>query len=264
MGAGPLRVIVLAAQRPGVVDPLAARFGVSHKCLVPLQGRPLIAHVLETAARHPLVDSVAISVEAEAFAAIEAAVPGAARAGAPIRLFAAADNLADSVKAAVGDHDGPLLITTGDHPLLSPASIAAMAAAVARADVALSMARRDAVLAAHPDGQRRFYRFRGGEYSNCNLYGMAGARALDAAEVFRGGGQFAKKASRIVEAFGLINLVLLRLRAISLEGGLRRVSRRIGLCIAPVILEDGTQAIDVDNDRTHRVVSELLEQRRAA
>lgn len=258
-----LRVIVLAARRRGVTDPLAARFDVSHKCLVPLHGRPLIAYVVEAAAGHPAVQSVVIAVEAEAFEAVERAVPDAAKAHADVRLVAAADNLPDSVRAAARGHADRLLITTADNVLLAPASIDAMAAALADSDLALAMAPREAVLAAHPAGQRRFYRFRDGEYSNCNLYGMASADALDAAELFRGGGQFGKKASRIVEAFGLVNLVLLWLRVISLPAALRRISRRIGLTIAPVILTDGCQAIDVDNDRTYAVASELIEQRRA-
>ena len=38
-------VLVLAAQRAGVVNPLAERAGVSHKCIVPICGKPLIVHV---------------------------------------------------------------------------------------------------------------------------------------------------------------------------------------------------------------------------
>ncbi|MFA7588008.1 MAG: hypothetical protein WCY11_17760 [Novosphingobium sp.] len=128
-------------------------------------------------------------------------------------------------------------------------------------DVAIAMSPRESVLAAHAEGQRRFYRFRDGDYSNCNLYGIASSHALGAAEIFRGGGQFAKKASRIVDAFGLMNLLLLRLRLVSLSRGLRRISGRIGLSLAPVILTDGTQAIDVDNDRTYAVVNDLIRQR---
>lgn len=260
----PIRVIVLAAQRRGVIDPLAARFGVSHKCLVPLHGRALIAHVLETSARHPCVESVVISVEAEAFDAVNAVLPAFAKAHAKIRFSHSADNIADSVKLAARDHEGPVIITTADNALLAPASLDAVVAALLGHDAVIAMAPRDAVLAAHPEGQRRFYGFRDGEFSNCNLYGLSGARALDAAEVFRGGGQFAKKAGRIVKAFGLVNLLLLRLRMVSLPDGLARIARRIGLSIAPVILTDGTQAIDVDNDRTYGVVEQLLEQRRAA
>lgn len=254
-----LRVIVLAAERKGVVNPLALRFATSHKCLVPLCGQPLITHVLETLSAHPRVASIAISIDQDAIASVRAVLPAARFDQPEIRFVPAADSIADSVIAAAETHAGPLLITTADNALLQPASVDAIHASLLVNDVALAMARRDAVLAAHPEGQRRFYRFRDDQYSNCNLYGLSGANALSAAEIFRGGGQFAKNASRIVDAFGLLNLILLRTRLIALQTGLQRISRRIGLQIAPVILEDGSQAIDVDNDRTYAIVEQLLE-----
>lgn len=256
--AQTVRVIVLAAQRKNLLDPLAANFGMTHKCLVPLRNRPLIAHVIDVLATHPLVGAIAVSVETEAFAQIAGALPDDARDIAPIYLHASQDNLADSVIAAAEGHDGPLLITTADNALLTHSSIDAMLDALQNSDVAIAMAPRHAVLDAHPSGQRRFYRFRDDEYSNCNLYGMATAKALGAAEIFRGGGQFAKKAHRLVAAFGFLNLLLLRLRLISLHQAMRRISVRLGLSISPVILHDGSQAIDVDNDRTYHIVEQIL------
>lgn len=247
---------MLAAQRRGVIDPLAARFGVSHKCLVPIMGRPLIAHVLETLAGADGVASVAISVESDAFGQVDPLLP--AQSDTVFELVAAADNIADSVFAAAKGHSGPVVVTTADNVLLTRGSVAEMRKALLASDVAFAMAPREAVLAAHAEGQRRFYRFRDGEFSNCNLYGIASHRALNAADIFRGGGQFAKKASRIVGAFGLANLVLLRLRLLTLAGAAGRVSARIGLRVAPVILADGSQSIDVDNDRTFAVVEQLL------
>lgn len=255
-----LHAVVLAAQRRGVTNPLAERFGVSHKCLIPLQGRPLIAHVLGTLRSHPRVASIAISVEPEAFAAIGEVLKSLPQ-GVRIECVPAADNLADSVVAAAGDHAGPLLVTTADHALLDSRSIDAVAQALQSHAAAIAMSPREAVLSAHPQGQRRFYEFRDGGYSNCNLYGLAGRGALQAAEIFRGGGQFAKSAARIVSAFGIVNLLLLRFRLVSLREGTARISSRIGLAIAPVVLDDGSQAIDVDNDRTYGIVEELLEAR---
>ena len=258
-----LQVIVLAAQRKGVVDPLAERFGVSHKCLVPLHGRPLIAHVLETLAFHPLVREIVVSVEVGLFAEIER-IAALMRATIPIRAVEAADNLADSVFAAAEGFGGPIVITTADNALLAPESIDAMRDALGRGDVAMAVASESAVRAAHPEGQRRFYQFRDAGFSNCNLYGLANPDALHAAEIFRGGGQFAKKASRIVSAFGILNLLFLRFKLVSLDGAMRRISRRIGLKVEATVLQNGSQAIDVDNDRTYRVVEELLNQRQAS
>ena len=229
MTASParLRAIVLAAERGGTLNPLAARFGVSHKCLVPLRGKPLIAHVVETLAHDPRVAAIAISVEQEAFEEVRSALP-ANDHGTPIEFTASADNLADSVFAATGLPDEPVLITTADNALLAHRSIELLAEALTSADAAIAMAPREAVLATHPQGQRRFYEFRDGAYSNCNLYGINGAKAFGAAEVFRGGGQFAKSAMRIVGAFGLLNLICLRLKLYGLQGALARVSRRLG------------------------------------
>lgn len=252
------RFIILAAQRPGAVDPLAEQFAVSHKCLVPVAGQPLIAHVLRTVGRHPAVRDVRISVEPALFDTLNA-IAASLGGTCDIACIESADNLADSVVRAAEGAEGPVVITTADNALLTEDAIEAMIATLdGGADVALAMATEAAVLSAHPDGQRRFYRFADQAYSNCNLYGLTMPRALAAAEIFRGGGQFAKKARRIIDAFGLYNLLLLRLRLVSLKGGLARISRRIGLDIAPVILADGRNAIDVDNDRTHAVVTQLL------
>ena len=43
-------ILILAGRRPGAVDALAEAHGVADKCLVPVAGRPMIAHVLDSAA----------------------------------------------------------------------------------------------------------------------------------------------------------------------------------------------------------------------
>src|SRR3546814_18102724 len=80
------------------------------------------------------------------------------------------------------------------------------------------MAEKQDILAAHPDGQRRFYEMKGGGYSNCNLFWLGSEAALKATESFREGGQFAKHPSRIVKAFGILNLIRFRFGLTTLEG----------------------------------------------
>lgn len=257
-----INVIVLAAQRSGIVDPLAIAHGVSHKCLIPIADKPLISHVLETLANHSQVHDIRISVEPSTFDAIMPIV-ATISGGDHIACVPSANNLADSVIAAMAQMDnGPTIITTADNALLAAEAINDMADALgSTADVVLALAPKSAVLKAHPDGQRRFYKFSDDHYSNCNLYGISGRHALTAAEIFRGGGQFAKKAGRIIDSFGLINLLLLRSGWISLPGAMARISKRIGLTIKPVVLAEGRNAIDVDNDRSYRIVSGLLSER---
>lgn len=254
--------IVLAGQRRDVVNPLAARAGVSHKCLVPIAGRPLIAHVLETLTALPAAAEIHISVEPAAEAGLRPVLAEFATRGVPVRLVPSHARLADSLIAAAEDDAGPFLVTTADNVLLTPDAVAQVRAALEEADGVAAMARRASVLAAHPEGQRNFYRFRDDEYANCNVYALANRKAIDAgAEVFRGGGQFMKSVWRMIAAFGLHNILLLRLGLFSREAAMRRLSRRLGLVVRAIEFTDGSLAIDVDNERTYRVCEELLAKR---
>ena len=258
----PANVILLAAQRPGITDPLAIEHNVSHKCIIPIRGKPLIMHVLETLAHHPAVADIGISIEREGFAALAPIIATLDGTGKRIYCIPSEPSITDSVIAAMDElGDSPTMITTADNALLTPVAIQAMAdALLSDADVAVALTTKPAVLSTHPEGQNRFYTFSDNHYSNCNLYGLSGSHALAAAEIFRGGGQFAKKMGRIVESFGVLNLLLLRSGMVSLDAAMRRISKRIGLRVKPVVLEEGRNAIDVDNGRTYRVVAKLLEQ----
>jgi CTP:molybdopterin cytidylyltransferase MocA len=84
MADAPAIAIVLAGQRRGAVNPLAARAGVTHKCLAPIAGKPLLAHVLEALAATPALAEIRISVEPEAepeLAPLLRSSPAARRSG---------------------------------------------------------------------------------------------------------------------------------------------------------------------------------------
>lgn len=255
--------IVLAGRRDGALDPLAAAHGVADKCLVPVLGTPCIEHVLAALAAAPEIGQIVVSINDPA---ILAGLPMAERLMGEGRLIAirAAANLADSVIEAAGRAPFPLLVTTADNVLITPESIAALIAGAGDADAAAAFARKADILAAHPEGQRRFYEFADDGYSNCNTYWIARSDVLRVAEIFREGGQFAKQPRRVIGAFGLINTLMFRWGWLSLEAAMRRVSRRMGLTLVPVVLADGSYAIDVDNARTHACASEIMARRRQA
>lgn len=262
----PVIAIILAGQRAGAVNPLAQRAGVSHKCLAPIRGRPLIAYVLDTVTSAPAVRAIRISVEPEAAAELAPVLAPYIERGAPIRLVPSQPRLVDSLLIAAEDDPGPFLVTTADNVLMTPAAVAQVRAELAAgADGVLGMARKANVLAAHPEGQRGFYRFRDDQYANCNIYGLANRKAVDAGrKMFRTGGQFMKSVARMISAFGLHNIVMLRLGFFTRESAMRRLSRRLGIEVRAIEFTDGSLAVDVDNERTYRVCEELLAQREAA
>lgn len=254
-------VVILAAQRAGVVNPLAERAGVSHKCLVPICGKPLIVHVLDVVADIPEVTTVRVSVEPDANRELEPLLAPYRENGMAVGTVASSTNIVDSVIAAVAGLDGPYLVTTADNVLMSRESFETTLAALAGHDVAMNLATKSAVLDVAANAQRRFYEFRDGGYANCNLYGIADRNALKAAEIFREGGQFMKNPGRLLTAFGIINIALFRLKLLTLDAAARRIGRKFGLRFKAIVPADGSQAVDVDNARTYDVAEMVLKQR---
>ncbi len=256
--AAPITIILLAAQRAGVVNPLAERAGVSHKCLAPIRGKALIRHVMETLVTVPNVEAIRVSVEPEVHAELEAVLADYARPDVPVTLVASDVNIVESVAKAAGKSSGPFVITTADNVLVTRDAIVQVGDELRTADAVIGIAREKNVKAAHPEGQRNYYGFSDGGIANCNLYGLAGPKAFKAAEVFREGGQFMSNPGRMIRAFGLLNILLLKAGLLKLHPAMEVLGERLGATIRAVEFEDGALAIDVDNERTYDVCEELL------
>src|SRR3546814_12494619 len=109
-------------------------------------------------------------------------------------------------------------------------------------DAGVALARREDVLAVHPEGQRRFYEFSDVAVSNCNAYWVGHPGALKAAEAFRGGGQFVQKPLRVMRVFGLLNLLRFRFGLGPIPHVFRRISRQVKVVGAPPLLSAGATA----------------------
>ncbi|TIX50519.1 nucleotidyltransferase family protein [Alteraurantiacibacter aquimixticola] len=252
-------ILILAGQRLGKIDPLSAKYEREHKCLVPMLGRPLIGYVFDAVnAAFPdariivsINDPTALEAEPEAQPFIEAG---------RMTIVPSAKNLLESVLAAAGGASYPLLMTTGDNVLVTAEAYRNFYASALEqeADVAAMMAHKEDVLAEHPTGQSRFWKFADGEYSNCNTFFARDADALSVGEIFRGGGQFLKFPKRFVGAFGVLNLIGYRLGVLKTKTMLDRVSRRFGKKIRLQITDRGRFAVDVDDQNTYDVTEKLL------
>lgn len=254
--------LIMAGKRSGVLDPLAQAAGVAQKAVVPVNGMAMVARVAQAVAACPQVGAIRIVAhepdEIAALPVIAQLIAAGRLSFAPGRF-----NIVDSVFSGAEGADFPLLITTADNCLVTPEGYSEFIAKclAAKAGGAAGLARREDVQAADPEGQKRFYEFRDGGYSNCNMYWLGNREALSAAEIMREGGQFVKHPRRIIKAFGLINLIRFRLGTGSKEKLFEQISRRFGVRLVPIELSDGHYAIDVDNERTFNVTKKILKQR---
>lgn len=256
--------LILAAQRAGTVNPLAEAAGVSHKCIMPMHDRPLIEHVLSTLEAMPEAKRITVSIDAPDALSN---VPLVQKLIAENRLeiVKAGQTLFDSIAGALAQpEDFPAIITTADNVLLTEDMLRHFMPALAGSDVGVAMCQKDVLLAKYPDGQRRFHRFADGEWSNCNLYALMTPTALTAAEFFRGGGQFAKSLKRVMDAFGLINMIGYRFAWFGRDKAMDRLSKRSGVKIKAIDMPFPEAPIDVDNERTARIAKEILAARSTA
>ncbi|MEO1045774.1 MAG: NTP transferase domain-containing protein [Pseudomonadota bacterium] len=258
-------ILVLAGKRDGKLDPLAEEAGVSHKCRVPIQGKPLLQWVLEAADEAWPDNTILVSIHDPEVIADLPAVMALQQAGR-LTICEAKQGIVESLEEAirVADTPFPLLITTGDNVIVSPEALRAIhqSAVDQQADALLAIAKREDVLAAHANAQRRFYEFSDMAISNCNSYWLGNDAAMRAAESFRGGGQFIKTKGAIAKAFGIVNLIRFRLGWWRLDQMLEALSRRFRVRIAAHIFDDGAYAVDVDNRRTYDISAMLLEKRK--
>jgi CTP:molybdopterin cytidylyltransferase MocA len=160
------------------------------------------------------------------------------------------------------DGDRPLLITTADHPLLTPAIIRHfLDHAPKDADLCVGLAEAETIQAAFPEGKRTFYRLAGKGYSGCNLFLARKPGAARVADYWRRMESHRKNPLRLVREIGFGALIRYVLGLLSLDGAFAHVSERTGARIKPVLLPFAEAATDVDKPSDHALVEGILKRR---
>ena len=175
-------LLILAGKRDGKLDPMAADAGVSHKCRVPICGKALLQWVLEAAIPAFPDTKVLISIHDPAVIADLAGVKELETQGR-LMICQAQSGIVESVEYAAAqarDAAWPLMITTADNVLVTPELMRDVHAesVAGEGDAVIVLSTREAIHAAHPEGQRRFYEFADAAISNCNLFWLRDAKAL--------------------------------------------------------------------------------------
>lgn len=258
-------VLVMAASRRGVDDPVAKLQGKSHKCLVELDGQVMLERVVEALADSHCFDRIHVSVDSPDILEATPKMRDWLAEGRMV-FVQARGNLADSVLAAVESIDEalPMVITTGDNALHTPEIIRDFVRDfdASKADGVVGFTREDVVLQDFANSGLAFHRLKDGGFSSCNLYGLKNTNALKAVKIFEGGGQFGKRQMRILKAFGVWPFVIYKLKLRTLQGLLDAISRRLGVPTEVSWLNYSWGPIDVDHKHSFDLTEETLIRRR--
>jgi GTP:adenosylcobinamide-phosphate guanylyltransferase len=248
---------ILVGQRQGV-DPLTAPSGQKYKALVSVAGRPMVAYVLETLLTHPRIGTVLL-VGQDTQTILAGVGDGAHKIHPAIKMLDGPDSISQAVEVALQQTDGPLLVTTADHVLLSHAMIDQMLFNTQACDVAVGMVERQTLLASYPEAMRTWLKFRGEAYSGANLFLLnGGGRLLPLLVLWRSIESERKKGWRILSAFGLWLAIGALLRLWSAESAMERAGRRFNLIAKLVSLPQAEACIDVDKPDDKILVEAIL------
>lgn len=250
--------VILAAGR-GPNDPMAKAYGVAHKCLLPVAGTPMLARVVRALAATAITQPFALSIEDGAPYA--AALSRDARRVAPIAPRASAPSSALAAIAAIGGY--PVLVTTGDHPLLTPAMIGHFMheAEAGKADVFAALATGETIRAAFPETRRTYFNLGGTEVSGCNLFAVMSPKGLRLVEAWQEIEKNRKNPLKLVAAFGILPLLEYLLGRLTPERAFARISQRLGIIAMPVFMPFAEAAIDVDKPDDLRLAERILLER---
>jgi len=256
--------IVLAADR-GRDDPVAAAAGVMAKCLTPISGVPMVIRVIRALQESACVDTILLCGPA---AGVLQESPELSQLVESKRILwmSPLGTPSASAAAALGalPADRPVLLTTGDHPLLRPDMVRHFLdqASAGGFDVAVALAPHDLVQRAYPRTRRTALKFSDGHYCGCNLFAFLSPRGRGMAQIWKKVEDHRKRPIRVIGLVGWVAMLLYALGGLSLAGAMRRISRQTGLAAGVVVMPFAEAAIDVDSVADLDLAREIASQMR--
>jgi CTP:molybdopterin cytidylyltransferase MocA len=257
-----VNALILDGSR-GPDDPMAKAACVSHKALLQVAGVPMLLRVVEAVRATAGIDRIHVCIEDAGVVLRVPELEALHRAGV-LEIVPAAQSPAASVAAALAriDLSQPLLITTGDHPLLTPAIVQRfLDTAPVDCDLAVALAPADVVAAAYPGAIRTFYRLGGRRFSGCNLFLACSPNVARVADFWRGMEAYRKRPLRLIWRIGPWALIKVLLGAMNAEQAFAYLSQKAGATIQPVELPIAEAAVDVDKPADLELVERIFASR---
>ncbi|MDT9600954.1 nucleotidyltransferase family protein [Sphingosinicella rhizophila] len=242
---GGWTAIILAGQRPGP-DHFSAAYGVDAKALIPVAGAPMLGHVARALLASPSIGRILVLAQS----------PGDLLKGSldwmaaepRIRGLVTGDGISLSIDQVAGADPAPfpLLVTTADHPLLTPEIVEAFIAGAQGSDAAYGAVERQVAERAWPGMKRTWVKLSDGHFTGANLFALTAPRSRRAVQAWADIEKDRKRALRLLFYLGPTILLRALTRTISLDRATAASGRKIGIDLRAVRLPFADAAIDVD------------------
>jgi len=252
--------LILAGARPGK-DPVADYVGVECKVLAKVGGVRMIDRVLRATELAETVKSRILCGPSWEIVREDSFLLPLIESG-HIGWEEPQQGPSGSVQKFLETHpqDLPLLVTTGDHALLTQEIVDyfVRGASASGADVAVGLVSYALVRQAFPMSKRTVLRFGREEFCGCNLFAFFTPQAIQLVRFWRNLEQDRKRPIRLIRHLGPYKVIRYFLGRLTLRTCLESVGRRFGLQIHQVLLPFPQAAIDVDKPEDLHLVEEIL------
>ncbi|WP_379920904.1 NTP transferase domain-containing protein [Erythrobacter sp. R86502] len=250
--------LVLAGQRPGV-DPVAAHFALDAKALVPVAGMAMAGRVLMALADTPAIARIIVLAQNTAQLEGHRDLAWAVN-DSKIEFRVSGVTISGSLLDAVNDPaiGLPVLVTTADNVMLTPATLAEFISGSGTSDVSVGLVARERLEAAVGANKRTWLTFKGGAFTGANLFALSAPAARNVLTFWESVEHDRKSVLRLAAHFGPALMVRLLLRRMTIHQALAAAGARLGATAAPVMLSDGRMGVDVDKVEDHVLAERLL------
>ena len=252
--------VVLAGERPGG-SAFSRELGLAASVLVDVAGKPALARVIDALEASEMVEGgllcgpvEEIYRDNEEFRQI--------LGGSSFQWTAPQSGPSASALAALEQLDRfPVLLTAGDHALLTPGLVDFFCREAVKmdVDVVVGLAPYAIVHAAYPESKRTVLKFSDGQYCGTNLFailnrkGKAGPTAWQEVEAQR------KRPWRMVRRLGMGLLLRYLFGRLSLGKALESLSRAMGCRVGYVRIGVARAAVDVDSVADRDLAEKILQ-----
>ncbi len=259
--AQAVRVCILAGDRTAD-DPLCRAQGVPGKALVRVGDAPLLGHVLKAIQAWPRRgDIVLVAHKTPPF---ERVVDELDQLRARVVWREPAERLYDSIRNAFADQPAGQrgLIVSGDHALLKPAWLEQVYQGLcAGAEMTVALAWHKTVMAQFPSSRRTHYRFADGAVCGGNVFGCQMPQLMKVLDIWQRMESERKKPWKVLSLLGVRQVARYLAGQLTVTEAFSSLSSKTGVAVAPILIDDGEVAVDVDSMADLQLVERAMAQR---
>lgn len=260
-------VLVLAGSR-ATPEPFVSAEGKTLKATLDIAGQPMLSHVLSALRRWPKAKSITISLPQNAPLADEAPQLAADIESSGAAVVPTSSSPCKSVQLALQGfktalaNGEPVLIVTGDAPLLTPEILDEFTAQNdPKKDFITGIAKVETVERAYPEVRRTRIKLQDGHIGGCNLFILNNREAEKVIQFWRRFENNRKKPWRLAASFWMMALYLSGL--LDTKRALRGLEKQIGCRLGFALMANPHAAIDVDKPKDLSLVRRIFKKEKA-